>query len=349
MLFILILASLNVLQAYRLTKSQWSPAESFPPTLQNLQYYPSVLHDVIAAAATAETGVLAPCVEVRFFHLNRQFGWRGWRRWRSWRRWRRMETYPSACVAAVSTVNWSLQRAHCSWWLPTVSAVVSALCAETEQGAEGVGAINESVYTPALHPMCCAKPVGTHVWPSCAYMLMRKRRESCCTAKNSNHSKQKETQMGSGSDCSSGLHTKCSHKDPLETAMTKCKAALNNLGQLKGRMIDLIGDAEGTGGPPWEFASKQVVPKQTGLEKMIADYEYIVRNKKIKDKVSSTPSDIKTKIEDKKKCLIVEITEKKSKNYLKCINQIKNHWAKNKDTFSKKTALHLKQEWLSKE
>ena len=85
--------------------------------------------------------------------------------------------------------------------------------------------------------------------------------------------------------------------------MTKCKAALNNLGQLKGRMIDLIGDAEGVGGQPWEFAGKQVVPKQTMLEKMIADYEYIVRNKKIKDKASSTPSDIKTKlITDGKTC-----------------------------------------------
>ena len=119
-----------------------------------------------------------------------------------------METYPSACVAAVSTVNWSLFRAHCSWWLPTVSAVVSALCAETEQRAEGVDAINESVYTPALDPMCCAEPVGTHVWPSCAYMLMRKSREPCCTStRRSNHSKQKETQMGAtGSDCSSGYN-----------------------------------------------------------------------------------------------------------------------------------------------
>ena len=71
-----------------------------------------------------------------------------------------METYPTACVAAVSTVNWSLFRAHCSWWLPAVCTVVSAPCAETEQWAEGVDAINESVCTPALDPMCCAKPEG---------------------------------------------------------------------------------------------------------------------------------------------------------------------------------------------
>ena len=54
-------------------------------------------------------------------------------------------------------------------------------------------------------------------------------------------------------------------------------------------------------------------------------------------------------IKDKKKRLILEITEKQSKNYLKYINQIKNHWAKNKSSFSKCTALCLQQEWLSKE
>ena len=90
---------------------------------------------------------------------------------------------------------------------------------------------------------------------------------------------------------------------PMETAMTKCKTVLNNLGQLKGRMIDLIGDAESIGGQPWEFTCKQVLPKQTILEKMIGDYEYIECDKKIKDRASSTPADIKTKlIADGKTC-----------------------------------------------
>ena len=217
-MFILILASLNVLQAYRLTKSQWSPADSFPPTLQKLQhrqiYNITILqYNVIAAAATSETGMLTPCMEV-LNNMNRQWRLESWRRWRA----ARMETYPIAGVAAVSTVNWTLQAALRSGGLPTVFAVAPALCAETEQRAEGVytpvgcmpsmDAVNESVYTPAWDlVMCCAKPVGTHVWPSCAYMLMRKRRESCCTAKNSNHSKQKETQLkASGCDCSSGYN-----------------------------------------------------------------------------------------------------------------------------------------------
>ena len=52
---------------------------------------------------------------------------------------------------------------------------------------------------------------------------------------------------------------------------------------------------------------------------------------------------------DKKKRLIVEITEKTNKNYQRYINQIQHHWAKDKKAFSKNTALRLKQEWLSKE
>ena len=49
---------------------------------------------------------------------------------------------------------------------------------------------------------------------------------------------------------------------------------------------------------------------------------------------------------DKKKRLIVEITEKTNKNYQRYINQIQHHWAKDKKAFSKNTALRLKQEWL---
>ena len=130
-------------------------------------------------------------------------------------------------------------------------------------------------------------------------------------------------------------------KDPMEIAMTKCKAALNNLGHLKGRKIDLIGDAESTGGPVGTFNIKGCTDsiveylnshddgEKNSLTKFVDHLKYNTKAQPSKkgyrpclwslakrfDILNIMVEKLeKGKIVDKKKCLIAEIVEKNSKN-----------------------------------
>ena len=98
-------------------------------------------------------------------------------------------------------------------------------------------------------------------------------------------------------------------KDDVATAMARVNTALTNLIKMRLKVVQTVHSTPKNADHK-RFIEQKVQPREKEVDGMVSDYEFLVKNKVIKDHPGpTTPSHIKTKLcEDSKKCSAIAAT-----------------------------------------